>query len=327
MTAPIFEKPLPPSTDAWEGLDDETLVPTGKTAAQLKAEHKLTQIDFTQVEARVMAHMLSLGSGASTPENRNQIAMFKCDACNGSGRFIRGFNNPRDYGPCNKCKGTGKLKTDPETRAKQKKAREDAKSRRKGEFVTAHIPEATWVAANLRHFDFARSMEEALGKYGSWTDGQLAAIRKCMARDVEREKAHEATKAAAPVITGEGFDRMLATFARAQASGLRQPKLRVQPYTFSLAGERSKYAGKALFVKHEDGVYLGRIDLEGRWFRAGPCTDHDEARVIEICKDPLAAAIIHGKQTGRCACCGLELTNEESIRLGIGPICRNKWGL
>lgn len=46
----------------------------------------------------------------------------------------------------------------------------------------------------------------------------------------------------------------------------------------------------------------------------------------------LEYAIVHGKATlpspmrmyhhGKCACCGKKLTDEESIRLGIGPYCR-----
>ena len=42
--------------------------------------------------------------------------------------------------------------------------------------------------------------------------------------------------------------------------------------------------------------------------------------------DPLAAAVAYGKRTGRCCCCGLELTHKDSIDLGIDPICRDKFG-
>lgn len=310
MTAPTFDD-----------LDDTSLVPTGKTAAQMgrPAPDQFARTD--------VASGVSLGSRASVTKTVNQVAMFKCDSCNGSGRFIRGFNNPRDYGPCNKCKGTGKLKTDPETRAKRKKARIDKKKAAMGDYVAAHVQEFAWVAAAQCRFDFARSMAEALKQHGSWTEGQLAAIRKCMARDEERKKEREATQAAAPVITGEGFDRMLATFAQAKQSGLKWPKLRIGEFTFALAGERSKYAGKALFVKHAEHDYQGRIDLEGRWFPSRECGPDQDKAIRTICSDPLAAAVLHGKQTGRCACCGLELTNEESVRLGIGPICREKWGL
>ena len=32
-------------------------------------------------------------------------------------------------------------------------------------------------------------------------------------------------------------------------------------------------------------------------------------------------------KTGNCSCCGRHLENKESVELGIGPICRSKWGL
>lgn len=34
----------------------------------------------------------------------------------------------------------------------------------------------------------------------------------------------------------------------------------------------------------------------------------------------------YGKATGYCCVCGRELTNEESVQYGIGPICREKFG-
>lgn len=306
-----------PKPDAsWDDLDDTSMIPTGKTARQLAPD----QYARTDVAAGV-----SLGRRASTIENRNQVAQFKCDKCRGSGRWSP---SPMSsfVGPCRKCKGVGKLKTDPETLAKRKQAKLKKAEADRGTYIAAHIPEYTWAVCNMQKFDFARSMVEAIKLQHHWTDGQLAAIRRCMARDEERAQARAAVEAAAPVVAGEGFARMLATFARAKQSGLKWPKLRIDPYVFALAGERSKYAGKALFVKHDNDGYLGRIDLDGRWFPGDAGKGHDD-EVRRICKDPLAAAVLHGKQTGHCACCGLELTNEESVRLGIGPICRAKWGM
>lgn len=320
MPAPTLKAPAAPTpVDDWSDLDDATLVPTGKTASQMgrPAPDQFARTD--------VASGVSLGSRASVIENRNQVAMFKCDACRGSGRFIRGFHNPRDYGPCNKCKGTGKLKTDPETRAKQKQARVKAKQAAAGTYIAAHLAEYTWAVSNLK-FDFARSMCEAIKQHGSWTDGQLTAIRKCMARDEERAKAREAAQATAPTVQGAGLDRMLAAFARAKASRLKHPKLRIGDLSFQPPGPTSSYKD-GLFVKC-DGAYIGRISGDGRWLPApSRSTPELDARVLEACRDPLAAAVLHGKQTGNCACCGLELTNEESVRLGIGPICREKWGL
>jgi hypothetical protein len=313
--------PFNPNPSHWDDLDDTSLVPTGKSYKDLNkpAPDQLARTD--------VASGLSLGSRASTIENRNQVAMFRCDHCRGTGRFVRGYHNPVDYGPCNKCKGSGKLKTDPETRARAKKARETKKKADTGAYIAAHVAEYTWCVSNLK-FDFARSMCEAVRQYGAWTEGQLAGIRKCMARDEERKKEREVQAQAAPQLTGTGFERMLAAFASARASGLRNPKLRVGEFTFALAGERSKYAGQALFVKHAEYDYMGRIDLAtARFFKSGNCGPDQERGISTICSDPLGAAVLHGKQTGHCACCGLELTNEESVRLGIGPICRGKWGL
>lgn len=314
MPAPTFP---PPAADDWSDLDDTSLVPTGKTAAQL---------DLTR-DPKVLrpASGLSLGSCASTTKVINQVAQFKCDACNGSGRFVR---NWRDYGPCNRCKGVGKLKTDPETRNKRKRAREDAKLKLRRAYIEQHKDQWAWVAINMARFDFARSMVEAVNKHGSWTDGQLAAILKCMARDVERTQEREAQVAAAPVIAGAGFDRMVRAFESARATGLKYPKLRVGDLLFTLAGAQSKYAGNSIFVKDDKPTYFGRIDLStGKFLKTTVCSAAVYARIEEVCADPLAAAVMYGKQTGHCACCGLELENPESMRLGIGPICRKKWEL
>jgi hypothetical protein len=45
-----------------------------------------------------------------------------------------------------------------------------------------------------------------------------------------------------------------------------------------------------------------------------------------IASNPNRAATMHGQRTGRCSCCGRELTNPDSIALGIGPICKDRWG-
>jgi len=71
--------------------------------------------------------------------------------------------------------------------------------------------------------------------------------------------------------------------------------------------------------------YEGKI-LDGS-FQPGRRADAatgDKLKVIA--ENPLEAAIRHGQRTGRCACCGRELTKHSSIDRGIGPICAEKWG-
>jgi hypothetical protein len=81
-----------------------------------------------------------------------------------------------------------------------------------------------------------------------------------------------------------------------------------------------------LYVK-TDGAYMGKIDRSGV-FR--PAYGVDTAPVVEALRaaqeDPTAAAIAYGRETGTCSCCGRELTNADSIALGIGPICLDRLG-
>lgn len=46
----------------------------------------------------------------------------------------------------------------------------------------------------------------------------------------------------------------------------------------------------------------------------------------KLASDPKAYAVAYGRKTGRCCNCGRELTDPESIRAGIGPICASKFG-
>lgn len=50
-----------------------------------------------------------------------------------------------------------------------------------------------------------------------------------------------------------------------------------------------------------------------------------EAELLKIEADPEAAAVLHGKASGRCAVCSRDLTDPESIARGIGPICAEKF--
>lgn len=304
-------------TNEWSELDDESLVPSGKTARELDRAHTDT------------AAGLGLGVRRSAQKVINQVAMFKCDACGGSGRFIRGFNYVRDYGPCNKCKGTGKLRTDPETRAKARAANAARKVKLKIEaleaFKAAHPAEWAWIDAKKDRLSFAQAMAGALDRYGELTVNQLAAIQRCIEGDKTRAEQHAAKVATAPNVAGAGFSRMVAAFDAAKASGLKNPKFRVQHYAFKPAKPGSTNAG-CIYVTRDD-TYLGKITSNGQYLASRDADAQTQAQVADICKDPFAAAVLHGQQTGRCSCCGAELTNKESIELGIGPICRRKWGL
>jgi hypothetical protein len=83
------------------------------------------------------------------------------------------------------------------------------------------------------------------------------------------------------------------------------------------------------WIKHEGAEkVVGRITEGGMltlWTRPGinVATLNDALLAIE--KDPEAAAVLHGRASGRCSICNRDLTDPESIERGIGPICAEKF--
>lgn len=124
------------------------------------------------------------------------------------------------------------------------------------------------------------------------------------------------------------FAGIVNAIEEAQNRGLKRITMRFTDFIV----KPSKYAGKMYVFSHEkalndwgtlSNVYLG-------WITSNE-TNLSEVefiqRVQSVAADPYAAAKLYGQNTGTCSCCARELTNPLSISLGIGPICREKFGL
>ena len=255
-----------------------------------------------------------------------------CPKCRGTGSFTSWSG--RTVGPCFICKGTGThtFKTKPEYR---EKARAGAQKRKQAKVMETLDKAAAWKAENadlakwletasLRGFNFAISLSQALLTYGHLTENQIAAARKCIAKDAEfaakRQAEQEARAVNAPAVSVESIETALNT---AKGNGLKSPKLRLADFTFSLAKATSKNAG-AIYVK-DGGEYLGKI-AGGKFFAVRECGAEREAKVAEVASKPADAAVAYGRMTGSCACCGRELTDPESVARGIGPVCATHFG-
>ena len=105
---------------------------------------------------------------------------------------------------------------------------------------------------------------------------------------------------------------------------MKKASLRFGDVGFSLAKEYSKNPGFIYFF-HKD-QYSGKISTEGKFSPAYNMTEEAKNRLEEVCQDPAKHAVNHGLTYKNCACCGRELTNQESKDRGIGPICAEKWG-
>lgn len=257
----------------------------------------------------------------------------KCKACRGSGRFVS--YTGRVVGNCFKCKGRGVIayrttlaerEAAAASRAR-KTARDTADRASQVEaWIAANPDDHAWIAAKAPRFEFAAAMAEALTKYGSLTEKQHATVTRLRLRDAERdaERKVEATtrEASAPVVT---VARIVEAFDAARANGIQRPKAYLGDYKFSLAPSSGRNAGALYVTGVANDAYLGKI-VDGRFLRVRECTPEQEAEIVAVASDPKAAAIAFGRRTGRCSCCGRELTNHVSIDLGIGPICAEKYG-
>lgn len=113
-------------------------------------------------------------------------------------------------------------------------------------------------------------------------------------------------------------------FAKARAAGVKHPKMRLAGFTLSPAPAGGQNPG-AIYVKDDKGTYLGKV-MAGAFRRSRDCDDATEARIVDVARDPRAAAIAYGKEFGLCSVCGRELSDPESVAAGIGPVCRERFG-
>ena len=118
--------------------------------------------------------------------------------------------------------------------------------------------------------------------------------------------------------------RITEMFQSAMAAGLKKPGYRAEGLKITLAPATGRNAGALYVVRESDDTYLGKIVGTAYQSTSG---GNALTALLKIAADPLGAAVEYGRETGRCACCGRELTNEESVELGIGPICRQRWSL
>lgn len=132
---------------------------------------------------------------------------------------------------------------------------------------------------------------------------------------------------APPVVKLEAVE---AAFTRAKSAGVQYPRLLLGRFVFSPAGAASANAG-GIYVKDYaeaggvPGRYLGKV-LGGKFMKSRECLPKDEAEILDVCKDPKAAALNFGRRTGRCSVCNRTLTDPVSIANGIGPVCASRFG-
>jgi len=187
---------------------------------------------------------------------------------------------------------------------------------RAAKFIETNPAEYAWLVAKSPIFSFASSVLSALHRYGNLTPNQLAAVQRCVAKD---SAPRPAPTPAAEVDVAP----IHVAFDNAKDSGLMYPKLRLGAFVFSPAPDTGKNAG-AIYVK-SDGVYLGKV-VGGKLFTSRDASQDNVTQMTEVLADPRSAAIAYGKTFGKCSVCNKDLSDPESVALGMGAICAKRFG-
>jgi hypothetical protein len=311
--------------DMEDDLGGDNIVPQPKDYLDAAAQYARSQTGSQKTYGAAKA--------AHAPTDRaEKLYSEDCPACKGTGRF-KSYTG-RDVGSCFKCNGKGVLtfKTSPESRASSRNSAERIRIQKAMEIsdnvagFEQQSPEIIKWFADNPNFEFAQSLKEQLYRKGELSDGQMAAINKCLARDAERQaqRAAEAAQrvADAPVVN---MAKLEECFARVLAAGNQRVTLTFSGVTFSPAKANSANPGAIYVKERHSGAYLGKV-MNNKFLSTRECTEENVAFVADVLNDPRAAAIKHGKLTGACCVCNRLLTNDDSIELGIGPICAEKMG-
>jgi len=199
------------------------------------------------------------------------------------------------------------------------------------QWATDHAEEVAFLNERAPNSNFYASLQRGLAQWGSLSPNQLAAVHRDMARCAAATAPQAAqsapAQAPAPAVTLQPLHE---AFDRASAAGIVHPRLRLGEFVFTPAKAESANPG-AIYIKaaKDDnglpGAYLGKV-LGGKFLKSRDCSDATQAVIVELSKDPKAAAIAYGKKFGRCSVCARELTDEESVAAGIGPVCAKRYG-
>lgn len=254
------------------------------------------------------------------PEVQRPTYRQMCGVCSGTGNWHR-----KPGHKCFPCKGAGYIEfsTSPEKRARDR-ARVAQKKEQKAtnhleQFEAEHPEFKAWWTDTT--FGFAISLRESVQRFGSLTEKQFAAAKKCIDGLNQRKAEAQQRVDTAKAVSIEAIEEC---FARA-GTLLQRPRLNLAGFVFSYAPQTSANAG-ALYVKRKnDGTYLGKIK-DGKLFRSRDCDTEAESEIIKVASAPQDAAIAYGRMTGTCAICSRTLDNKDSIARGIGPICAEKFG-
>lgn len=170
--------------------------------------------------------------------------------------------------------------------------------------TTAEVADLAGWLATQTWSEFAQSLAGYYAKHGTLSDKQIASAQSMRAK-VEARNASRKPRSTAPIV-GQGI------YVMTTPDG--EVVYRVEPSKAS----GNLYA-KRLVEGTNDADWGWAYERGGIYAISQAVADGTGRQLSET------EALAYGKATGRCVCCGALLTNDVSIALGIGPVCRKRW--
>lgn len=179
--------------------------------------------------------------------------------------------------------------------------------------------------------DFLTSLSARFRNKGEWSPGQRPWAHKLANEAKERA---ERPPEAPTFVEGHAFPRIVEMITKA-AESLKYPRIEFGfdegAIRLSLAGSRSKLPGTVPVTSlgsYESRTFYGRIHRDGRFEpsrRGAPDWVVDALEAFE--NDPAGTASLQGQRFGSCCFCRRELSTKESLFVGYGPVCADRYGL
>ena len=184
------------------------------------------------------------------------------------------------------------------------------------------VSELIKVAEEGNEFALSLLIRERQNEYMS--DSQVSWVYKLAqdSLDAKMPKSEKLTQDASNI---------LGSLVEASVQGIKRPMLRLRSESGAKVNikfmTKGKNAGGAWVMVNGD--LFGKIDDQGQFdcYEKNAQSRSDwMSWIAEVNANVHQAISQYGKQTGSCGCCGRTLTDPISVRLGIGPICLDRYG-
>lgn len=128
----------------------------------------------------------------------------------------------------------------------------------------------------------------------------------------------------------EGGMQAIVELLTAAAERLKWPAITYRGLRISMAGP--KHPGCVNVANDVEGgfqarTWYGRISAGGAFEAARTCPASVIETLVELASDPAAKTAAEGKATGCCCFCRRGLETAESLAVGYGPVCAEKYAL